>query len=606
MKQIVKLTAFLMTAAVFGYGCGQSSVGSPAEVSAPAAEKTAKVSLSFAFPDEGVEKALISTATTHILVNVKQWAVDDTNAMTVANTDSASITKGTTNSATLDLLPTWTRICATQWKGDTNNMIGTAGSKKLETACTFGKLSTGSNTVALTMIRGEWTLTSSFSDVTKVALNRNVNDSYYDSSGGSHVADVYDGEPFEFNGPFDMPTQAVNNWGSIYQGMFNKGGEYQFLTNGGAAYNNSFTATNSQEPYLFIGAGEEVFTEVSGNGNGICDQYEICDKSLSGFFMGGFANKTVSGKLADEKNVISFRSYRSYDWAPGCSYDYMGYTCYEPVLISAKVETMIEDAAGANVTATIVDPCQVRFTGGNKIDGCGATPASVTFGTYSTYNAGSGYKVTSTFTVQGANICGGDGGAVKDAAGNLICVNHDYGSYQSSYTCNTLNMTYDSYNGRCEKSTQQACIDLGGSYDTGAGDCTVGATIYDGGDYYGSCNTSINGYGYADDWDGIRYNTCYDNNYTPVYTYDCWDGGTYNSTTGRCEMTLEEACAGSPEWPDYCPTCYDATTKTCTETEIGYLGSISFTPVTMNGVGSLPASTGVTASKTKQKNTIKW
>lgn len=569
MKQIVKLTAFLMTAAIFGYGCGQSSVGSSSEVSAPAAEKTAKVSLSFAFPDEGAEKALISTATTHILVNVKQWAVDDVNTMTVANTDRASITKGTTNSATLDLLPTWTRICATQWKGDPNDSVT---SKKLETACTFGKLSTGSNTVALTMIRGEWTLTSSFSDVTKVALNRNVNDSYYDSSGGSHVADVYDGEPFEFEGPFDMPTQAVNNWGSIYQGMFNKGGAYQFLTNGGAAYNNSFTATNSQEPYLLIGAGDEIFTEVSGDGigndDGVCDPNEICDKSESGFFMGGFAKKTVSGKLTDEKNVISFSSYRSYDWAPGCSYEEYGYTCYEPVLFSAKVDTMIQNASGTNVTATIVDPCQVRFTGGNKIDGCGVTPASVTFGTYSTYNAGGGYKITSTITVQGASICDDRAdGAAKDASGNIICVSNDSWP-QSEYACYTSGMTYN--NGRCEMP----------SIASGA-DCSY-------------------------DYDSYQ-NVCWDYDYYYVgQTYVCWDGGTYNTTTGRCEMTLEDACEGQPEWSDYCPTCYDSTIKTCTHTDIGYVGSINFTPVTMNGVGSLPSSTGVTASKTKQKNTIKW
>lgn len=585
MKQMIKLVTLITAAAIAGYGCGNSSVGNDPVSNAPGEAKTAKVNLSFAFPEEVVEKALISDAATHITVHVKQWAVDELKNMAVVNTDKGVVAKSGTNSITFDLLPTWTRICSTQWKGDPND---TTTSKKLETACTFGKLNVGANTVALTMVRGEWTLGTAFNGIDKFTLSRNVTGYYSDYESFS---DAYDGSP-EFmgsNGPFDMPTQAINNWGSVYQPMFSKGGTYEFLTNGGGLYHNSFSAANSQEPNLMIGGGEEVqgaFGNVS---------------TVTGFVMGGFAKKTVSGVLTEEKQIIDFQHYHSYDWAPNCSSYYNGnqyvYDCTKPVLRGVKVETSIQNAAGTNVTATFVDPCQVRFTSGSAIAGCAGDQSSVTFGTYSTHN----YKLTTTVTTQGADIC--KDGVAKDVSGNLVCVDHNYNS-QYMQNCSTSNMTYDMYQGRCEKTIQQACVDLGGTYSESVQECTA-STLYTGGNSI--CSNITNGYSYSyTDNVGVLAG-CYNYNYTGTayYTYTCWNGGTFNDVKGRCEQTLEQACYHGVQDPG---ESYNATTKTCTETGEGYLNSINFTPVTMTGVGKLPANlgTGVTTSSTKKNNTIKW
>jgi hypothetical protein len=229
------LIAILLLAACGGGGSSGSGISSTSTTNDG---KTASATISFAFPpEEEVGAAVISDATTNILVNVKQWTTDDLNNLRVVNTDKALLTKANP-STTIDLFPTYTRICASQYKGDPNDY---RTSQILETACTFGKLNPGSNTVTLTMIRGEWTLTSPFNGVESVALTRgglNPSSSYYQGCYPDVGTDVLDGNPIGAEGPFDVPAQALNNWGSIYQAMFKKNGAYQFLENSGAWYTN--------------------------------------------------------------------------------------------------------------------------------------------------------------------------------------------------------------------------------------------------------------------------------------------------------------------------------------------------------------------------------
>jgi len=519
------IVALLLIAMLAFVGCGSSGSGT---ASNSGEGKTAKATLAFDFPEGGVGTALLSDATTHILVNVKQWTTSDLNELRVVNTDKALLTKASPT-VTIDLLPTYTRICASQFKGDPNDYVT---SKTLETACTFGKLNPGSNTVNLTMLRGTWTLasplTTSLGSVKSVALNREVKPDY------SYEGDVYDGSPEGFKGPFDFPTQAINNWGSIYQAMFKVGDAWQFLENGGAWYTNFF---NAAEPNLLIGGGEEIApVEIKGDGigddDGICEEGERCIK-VTGFAIGGFGKATDADNVYRQgKQAINYMGYRvAYNsdmWQQNlnCRYeegywnDQSWYECYKPVLVTAETELTIFDKDGNKVTKDFVDKCQLKVTGGNKIEGCAGieTSASGTDGTEASYT----HKVNFTDIFKGANICLRDDMlAAKDSSGNIICYNDDYGSW----------------------------------------------------------------------WDGSKY------------VYDCYDGGTYNTATGRCEMSLETACYGYQQDPN---ESYNSDTQTCTETETWYLNVVTFnpTPVTLTGVGNLPSSMGLTTSNVK--NTLEW
>lgn len=582
--------ALLLIAMFVFAGCG-SSGSSTALNTATDLGKTAKAELAFDFPKGEVGTALLSDATTHILVNVKQWTTDGMNNLTVVNTDKALLTKASP-STTIDLFPTYTRICASQYKGDPNDYVT---SSTLETACTFGKLIPGTNTVNLTMLRGTWTLasplTTSLGNVESVALARGA------KSGSSYEgydlgSDVYDGSPEGFKGPFDFPAQAINNWGSIYQAMFKVGGAYQFLSDGGAWYTNFF---NTAEPNLLIGGGEEIVPEPTTG------------PKVKGVVIGGFGKATDADNVYRQgKQMIQWMGYRvayysdMFQEQSGCRYEgywneQSWYECYKPVLFTGETELTIEKLDGTNVTKDFVDQCKLQITGGNTIAACAGieTSASGTDGTETSYT----HKVTSKFITKGANLCLSDEMlAAKDSSGNIICYNEEYSSQPitSCYDGAWNNSTW-----RCEETLSEACTDLGGTLSGQT--CTSTTTYadenicYSQPSYYGSPFYDATG-----NLAGCSNNS----DYTSGYSYTCWDGGTYNTATGRCEMDLQTACYGSYQDPLH--ESYDSTTQTCTWTDVGYLNVITFNPtlVTLTGVGSLPSSMGLTTSNVK--NTLKW
>jgi hypothetical protein len=559
MKMLILLAAF----AVAGYGCGQGGWTTASnETDAAGMEKSSKVSLSFAFPpDGGAEKSLISDATTHILVTATQWSENDLGELKLINTDKALVVKGATNTATFDLFPTWTRICAGQWKGDPNNMTST----RLETACTFGKLAPGPNTVALNMLRGTWTLETpfqSFSGVYTQAFAMTGKRTYSDTD---HMDAVMDGDPGSYWGysPYmdGLSHACYNNWGCLYEAMFNQNGTYQSLENGMGGYANFFSSANSNEPFLVVGSGREIYYEVIGDGtgddDGICELNERCDKRGEGFAIGGFARKTdADGIYREERRIIRPGEY---------DYYYGGDEFIPPALLAGRIETAIYGKNGATQTASIVDPCQATITSGNQITGCAGTHKSVVMGDYTTLRRGAttepfenytilryNYRVESKAFFQGANICYEEGmRADKDASGNTICYHHGYWE-QAVYNCSTAGHTWDPADRRCEMPSASSGTDCPSYYDS-------------------------------------SQNVCYDYNSYTTYVPTCWDGA-YNPNTGRCEMGLQRACLGDPSWPDYPEGIYDDATRTCTRTDTGYLNSIGFTPVTLSGSGSLPSS----------------
>ena len=87
--------------------------------------------------------------------------------------------------------------------------------------------------------------------------------------------------------------------------------------------------------------------------------------------------------------------------------------------------------------------------------------------------------------------------------------------------------------------------------------------------------------------------------YNPTASTVQCESGTW--VNGRCETTFEEACyGGSGQEPG---ESYDPSTQTCVLGEdVVYVGDINFTPVTLTGVGRLPASVGLSASKLSENN----
>lgn len=587
-KEFISICALLLIAMLAFVGCG-SSGSSTASNSGEG--KTAKATLSFDFPKGEVESAVLSDATTHILVNVKQWTTNDLNELNVVNTDKALLTRASPT-ATIDLFPTYTRICASQFKGDPNDYVT---SKTLETACTFGNLNPGSNTVNLTMLRGTWTLAiplaTSLGNVASVALGRGAkSDSYYE--GYDLGSDVYDGSPEGFEGLFDMPAQAINNWGSIYQAMFKVGDTWRFLSGGGGAWYSNFF--NTDEPNLLIGGGEEKVPKPTTG------------PTSRGVVIGGFGKATDTKGTTDpsddvykqQKQMIQYMGYRTTESQSGCNYEgywnnQSWYECYKPVLFTGEAELTIFDKNGINVTKDFVDQCKLQITGGNTIKACAGTETSGsgTEGTETVYT----HNVTSKSILKGANICLWDKMlAGKDASGDIICYHYDYSS-QPITSC--YDGTWNTSTWRCEETLSEACSDLGGTL---SGETCTSTTTYTGSNI---CYYQPN-YSGSPIWSDSTVTGCYNySNYTSGYTYNCYDGGTYNTATGRCEMNLQTACYGSQQDPD---ESYNSTTQACTETETGYLNVVTFAPtsVTLTGVGSLPSSMGLTTSNVK--NTLKW
>ena len=155
MKKVFLIVCCLVFAiGIMGCGNNQTSLTDSGGPQAEQAAKTAKISMSFNFPGSDGEKnaELLSTAMTHVYVEVSQRSVDSLGNMRLSNRDKAVATAASPT-ISMDLLPGYTRICATQFKGDPNDHITTS---RLETACSTGELVEGANTITLTMLRGTW------------------------------------------------------------------------------------------------------------------------------------------------------------------------------------------------------------------------------------------------------------------------------------------------------------------------------------------------------------------------------------------------------------------------------------------------------------------
>lgn len=480
--------ALLLVAMLVFAGCG-STVSNSTVSNTSGEGKTAKATISFDFPDEEVGSALLSDATTHILVNVKQWTTDDLNNLRVVNTDKALLTK-TSPSTTIDLFPTYTRVCASQYKGDPNDYVTR---KHMETACTFGKLNPGSNTVNLTMLRGTWTLGTAFNDISAVALAK-VSGSYEDW----YDVGVMDGIPSGDFDPFASGISCYNNWGCLYQTMFKKAGVWQFLTfeESGTGYSNTFNSPN-----ILIGAVEEGEVEVIGDGigddDGICETDERCDWiTKSGFAIGGVSGTVDTTKgFVQQKDIVSFAEYLTpeYQSNQDCQYGKYGkyggiyqYKCLKPVLVTVNTEMKIESTTNngtsyTDVTSTEVNPCILQITGGNSIAGCGIKDTDFAVGTQTSHS----HRITNTTVVKAVSGCYmdmADMGADKDVSGNIICYSYDYSYWwdgtQYVYNCWDGGSTYNSTTQRCEISPANLCTQRGGTFDTTAGTCTMKGYSY--------------------------------------------------------------------------------------------------------------------------------
>ncbi len=569
MRYKTGFLVFLLALMLISYGCGSGGVGGSAQNDGGIATGdidpgVAQVSLTLNYPADASGSAkLLSPNTTHILVNAKQWVTDDLNKLSVVNTDKTLVVVSGGTTISLELLPTWTRICASQWKGNPNDLVT---SSLLETTCTFGRLAGGNNPISLTLIRGEWTLSiPTASGVQAVALAKaSTQDSIYD------YVDVYDGRfGSQSLQQFTSNAQAYNNWGSIYGAMFKQYGSYQTLPNSYGVYQNFFSPTNPNLPYLFFGTFDEILISP-----GPPTVYQTV-----GSLIGGFSNVTdpATGLLDEVRDMIIY------------PYDYYG---YEPVLFRLNSSTKIEELVGGvlvDATAIVLDPCHVTITGGNVIDACAfdlgdidivRVPAGPAGAPPASYR----YKMSSTATVQGPNICYQDeSNAGKDSLNNTICTDYSYSSYSTSVqTCSTPGMAWNATYGRCEQSIESACIDQGGVYDALAVTCSIAGVEYTG---TTTCANNPYYYSYATASPSpLCYNGVYYWDY--ITTYNCYNGGTFNTATWQCEKSLQDACLGYVSEPD---ESYDAETETCTNTDVSYYSTLNFTPVTLTGVGTLPS-----------------
>ncbi|MDP2167902.1 MAG: hypothetical protein Q8J64_06185 [Thermodesulfovibrionales bacterium] len=541
MKKFLGICTLLVLTA-FIIGCGTQGA-TTSSLTVDPADKTAKTTVSFSFPKGELNSALLSDQTTNILVQVKQWTVGELGDMTKINVDKSLLTKASP-SATLDLLPTYTRICASQYDDNPNN---TVTSTRLESACTSGTLIPGANTVTLTMLRGTWTLSAGFAapqgDVTAIALTRPVGSGGVSTSTTSEYPAIYDGNPDMAGDPISTGIQCYNDLGCFYMGMFKIGGSWVSLMDeaagsfGGGAYSNGFN-----KPRLAMGGGKENFIITNATtGEGYKDEKV--------FVIGGFANTTdgdgwmrgiTSGTMPVIDYITDMYSEDLYTKCWGVEYvslpnpPYNRYTCFKPVLAKMETSLKIEQAmtggtiqngveltfgSPSTVTAAKVNPCVLSIASGTTMTGCALTNASATepvevigdgignedgicdyyLGEVCSFN----YKITTINKTTGADICYmEDGaGAFKNAAGATMCKSSDVNTSTTPPTCWESGFTYNQLNGRCE--------------------ATLSAT--------------------------------------------CTDGGTNPYRT------------------------YSSSTNTCTDTGYGYLNTLSPTAVTLTGVGSLPS-----------------
>lgn len=571
-KMSKRLHIYLMllaTTLIFLSGCGGGSDG----LNVSEREKTAKVSLSFQFPSEEGEasKSVISNATTHFLVTVDQWQKKKDGTLYWTNKVKSKPISASTPTLTLDLYPDFTNICVTQWSGDPNDIYT---STKLETVCSSGFLNPGSNTVNITMLRGTWTLATpfAFSNTTSlesVILSRKGYPLPYEQQ----VQSIKDVTYFDSN-----QAMAKLNWGSDYNVRLqaNKAGYY-----GKGYYAPPFDANADSQSFgfysNFFGTNGGSSLLIAKNESIVINNVEI----PKGYGLFKLPKQTdPDGVYRVSQHIIEKAKNGN-----------------KHVLLNPKaaIQILKWDGSGYNnnQTATILDPCADPVAA-TQLTMCAAKEDSISVGpTFSQYSSlANSYKVISKFSMTGVDICLDQGGGpIFDASNNLTgCYSYNaWVNYNPSATLYCLSGTWNSSSNRCELSLQDACAQIGGIWE-GYG-CRVDNNYYYDNSLCGMIPAGPNMYNYY--------------NYSPPMcanngiqgTIQCDNGGTY--TNFRCEADLQTTCyEGTQDPGEY----YDPATKTCTYTNIAYVGGINFTPVTLTGVGKFPATIDMNASKVSTKS----
>lgn len=582
IKMSKRLHIFLMllvATLLITAGCG----GSGTTADSSLGEKTAKVSLTFQFPDSGdaTNKSVMSNSTTHILINAWQWKKNKDGTIVKVNYERMLINKSNPT-ATLDLYPTYTNICATQWEGDPN-LIYT--SKKLETVCSFGILNPGPNTINLTMIRGTWTLQTplAFNNTTSLTAFSLLRKSYPNYNEPYMTPTVTD----TTYSSYYSPAQAHYNYGSEYNVAIKTKNMWDYLPPADAIYSSksfgfysNFFGMGDTAPLFFIAKDETVV-----------------NSQPKGYVLFSLPKKTdADGWYRQEKEFMEDKYYNDY-------YN------QNLVLVKRKAEVKIEKWNGTqyniNETSTILDGCVPSTVNAQTMNLCGANETSVqlpvlAFNQYS--GVTNSYKITAKGTVSGVNICLDQNKyPIFDNTGALTgCYDNNAGvNYDPAATTTCLSGTLNTTNVRCELTVQDACTQLGGTYDTTYSVCRIGNATYDG---YNTCGKINAGPSSSSNQYDSSVNVCY--NYGIKGSVVCYNGGTYvySVTENRCESTLQGTCL-------YYNGLFDAAQNppTCTQTSIMYVGGINFIKnLTASGVGKLDADVSFTAAKATTSNKAKF
>lgn len=398
-------------------GGGSGSAASPVQNLA----RDATVTVSFGSGNAGAKSFRISGSTNYIQLYVTQWQAGDLNTLSVVNQDTSHTLTPANPSATLTLYSTYTRICASQYSS-----TPASSSPPLEASCSFGILNSGNNSVTLTMLSGQWTLSSAYNGFGSFVLSYPSN--ITTATTGSVSYGVFDGNTGSFT-TSHLPAQSINNWGSQFQLQL-MDGSGNIVT--GLVNENAFAST-------FFNSGD--------NGPSLAGVTKsISAAGTTQVAIGGFGRGVDSdGWIRETKNVIVYPL-----------------TSTTPVITYPSSALKVEDNNGNIVTGTVLAGCQLQVAGGSSLQGCGITDikdnygnetgsSDIQKGTSGNFN----YKVTSTAAVAGADICyTNNAGASRDSSGNLICYDYDYFTTPSGTAC-PANGSYN--NSRCEYTLSSTC-----------------------------------------------------------------------------------------------------------------------------------------------------